>query len=123
MSLSTDRIKTRRSVVTAQWSAKTIRSVEKHARPQAANMSLELQGSNTSGTHPRERMGLNSNKMISDHLLACTTKMFEILNDGFYPIGICLSAYCTSKASNSHPRGCPTIHLSKSFSTIFCFPF
>jgi hypothetical protein len=52
-----------------------------------------------------------------DHYLACTTRMFEIKQAPRLleiPFGSYPSHFDFSKPLDSHPRGCPTIHLSKS---------
>ena len=55
--------------------------------------------------------------MIKEDHFACTTKMLEFKlsldcsKDGI----LCSSHFSTPKRSDSHPRGHPTIHLSKSF--------
>jgi hypothetical protein len=88
------------------------------------------QGSNTLRWHlgPAKRCRVPLKLMIKeDHLLACTTRMFEIQialpflrlsrereprksNDLDRSDNYC----CTQQFLSTHPRGCPTIHLSKS---------
>ena len=108
MSLSTNRIKTTRLAVTARCRLDERVSPDIHHRDARLKQLLA----------PILAKGWDySNKMIKDHLLACTTKMFEIFKNDEVKnsIAICLSA-SNNKASSSHPRGCPTIHLSKSSS-------
>ena len=99
-----------RPAVTAPSSAKTKGQSRHVVSRKRLTRHSNCKAQTSSGTHPREGWAY-SNKMIKeDHLLACTTKMFEILScidcvksisSGISPEHVPVQA----KSQATHPRG------------------